>query len=85
MIQPNAACQPANADLALPSVKDRRKDRLLRLRAVIDRTGLSRMTINRREAAGTFPKRELLGARCVGWYESDVEDFVANPAGYRRC
>lgn len=62
---------------------DRRKERILRLPAVIERTGLTKPTIYRREAAGTFPRRERLGPRNVGWYESDVEDFVAAPAGYR--
>lgn len=63
--------------------KDRRKDRLLRFKAVMARTGLSTSTINRREAAGSFPKRQVIGARCVAWYESDVDDFVADPLGYR--
>ena len=64
-------------------VKDRRKDRLLRMRSVCDRTGLSPSTINRREVSGAFPKREYIGVRCVAWYESDIDDFVADPLGYR--
>jgi len=64
-------------------IKDRRKDRLLRMRAVTERTGLSPSTINRREVSGSFPKREYIGVRCVAWYESDIDDFVANPLGYR--
>lgn len=63
--------------------RDRRKDRLVRLRCVIERTGLSRTTIYRRELRGEFPKREQLGTRCIAWYESDMDDFVANPMGYR--
>lgn len=65
------------------AVKDRRKDRLLRLKAVIARTGLSATTINRREAQGSFPKREQIGIRCVAWYESDIDDFVESPRLYR--
>ena len=64
--------------------KDRRKDRLLRIAEVKSRTGLSVATIYRREADGTFPARERLGPRSVAWYESDVEDWVARPMGYRR-
>jgi len=71
---------PADPQL---SFKDRRKDRLLRLAAVISRTGLSEATIKRRERGGTFPKREPIGGRCVAWYESDIDDFVANPLNYR--
>ena len=78
---------PADSQSALAenqmSFKDRRKDRLLRLAAVISRTGLSEATIKRRERAGTFPKREPIGGRCVAWYESDIADFVANPLNYR--
>lgn len=63
--------------------RDRRKDRLLRIRSVVARTGLSVATIYRREMQGTFPKRERIGPRCVGWYESDIDDFVAAPFNYR--
>jgi prophage regulatory protein len=63
--------------------KDRRKDRLLRIKSVIARTGLSRSTIDRREVKGTFPKRQQIGPRCIGWYESDIDDFVAAPLSYR--
>ncbi|MHA3791491.1 AlpA family phage regulatory protein [Sphingomonas sp. YL-JM2C] len=63
--------------------RDRRKDRLLRIAQVQDRTGLSVATVYRREAAGTFPPRIKLGPRSVAWYESDIDDFVASPAGYR--
>jgi prophage regulatory protein len=72
-----------DAPLGAHAIKDRRKDRLLRTKAVIERTGLSSMTIRRREAAGTFPKRERIGVYSVAWYESDIDDFVADPLGYR--
>lgn len=62
---------------------DRRQDSLLRLPAVRERTGLSASTINRREAAGTFPQRVRIGENSVAWYLSDVEDFVADPFGYK--
>lgn len=64
-------------------VRDRRKDRLLRIRAVVARTGLSVGTIYRRETEGSFPRRERIGLRCVAWYESDIDDFVADPLHYR--
>lgn len=62
---------------------DRRKDSLLRMPSVRARTGLSAATIYRREAAGTFPRRQKLGPKSVAWYESDVGEFVADPLGYR--
>ncbi|MFC0304422.1 helix-turn-helix transcriptional regulator [Rhizorhabdus histidinilytica] len=64
-------------------VRDRRKDRLLRIAEVRQRTGLSVPSVYRREAAGTFPARIRTGPRMVAWYESDIDDFVADPGGYR--
>lgn len=63
--------------------KDRRKDRFLRMKAVTARTGMSISTIYRREIAGRFPRRMLIGLRSVAWYESDIDDFMADPMGYR--
>jgi prophage regulatory protein len=56
---------------------------LLRMKTVIARTGLSASTIHRREAAGTFPHRRQIGIRCVAWYESEIDAFVANPLLYQ--
>jgi prophage regulatory protein len=63
---------------------DRRHDRFLRITDVRVRTGLSAATIWRRESAGTFPSKVKLGPRSVGWYQSDVDQWVADPDGYRR-
>lgn len=62
---------------------DRRGDSLLRIDRVRERCGLSTATIYRREAAGTFPPRQRMGPGSVGWYASDVDRWVADPAGYR--
>ncbi len=62
---------------------DRRNDSLLRIAEVRQRTGLSVSTINRREAKGTFPSRIRIGDNSVGWYQSDVDEFVADPFNYR--
>jgi prophage regulatory protein len=50
---------------------------ILRLPAVKTRTGLSRSTIYLRVAAGNFPKPISLGARAVGWVETEVEAWLA--------
>lgn len=73
-----------NAGSVPAAIKDRRKDSLFRVKAVQVRTGLSVATIYRRESQGSFPKRTAIGRGCVGWYESDIEDFVADPFNYRR-
>ena len=56
--------------------------RILRLNAVLDRTGLSRSTLYRKMKAGTFPKNVQISARCVGWRESAVEAWMRNPMFY---
>lgn len=63
--------------------KDRRNDSIMRISKVRERTGLSVATVYRREAAGTFPRRVQIGQRSVGWYASDIDDFVATPATYK--
>lgn len=40
-------------------------------------SGLSRSEIYRREAEGRFPKRIILGPRCVGWLEAELFAWVA--------
>jgi prophage regulatory protein len=51
--------------------------RILRLPNVLDRTGLSRSTVYLRVTEGRFPKPVSLGARAVGWIETEVEEWIA--------
>jgi prophage regulatory protein len=71
----------ANADSIYR--KDRRSDRLLRKPDVTAKTGLSVSSVYRLETAGRFPRRCRIGLRSVAWYESDIEEFIADPLGYR--
>jgi prophage regulatory protein len=50
---------------------------ILRLPAVKMRTGLSRSSIYLWIAKGKFPAPVSLGARAVGWLESEVDDWLA--------
>ena len=50
--------------------------RFLRRPEVTARTGLSRSTIYRRLAGGSFPKPLSLGARAVGWIEAEVDEWI---------
>ncbi len=50
---------------------------LLRMRQVKERTGLSRSTLYLRIKAGEFPAQVSLGARAVGWLETEVERWIA--------
>jgi prophage regulatory protein len=54
-------------------------DRILRLRAVLERTGLSRSTLYRKIQEGTFPPQVRIAARCVGWRESAVAEWLREP------
>ncbi len=49
---------------------------ILRLPAVMASIGLSRSSIYLRVAEGTFPKPVSLGARAVGWLESDIQEWL---------
>ena len=57
-------------------------DRIIRLNTVLDRTGLSRSTLYRKVDAGTFPAQVQIAARCVGWRESAVGEWLRNPMFY---
>ena len=50
--------------------------RVLRLPRVQTRTGLARSTIYVRVADGSFPQPIRLGARAVGWIESEVDAWI---------
>jgi len=49
---------------------------ILRLPAVIQRTGLSRSTIYTLIKGGRLKPPISLGARAVGWLSSDVDAFI---------
>ena len=52
-------------------------EKILRLPNVLDRTGLSRSTVYLRVTEGRFPRPVSLGARAVGWIETEVEEWIA--------
>ena len=58
--------------------------RFVRLPEVIVRTGLSRSTIYVMVAAGRFPKPVRLGARAVGWIESELDEWIRDRIAKRR-
>lgn len=52
------------------------RGRFLRIRDVIATVGLGRTTIYRMIEAGLFPKPYALTKRAVGWWESDVVEWL---------
>ena len=61
----------------------REPDRIVRLKTVLARTGLSRSTIYRKIAEGTFPAQLQISANGAGWHESDINRWIADPASWR--
>ena len=49
---------------------------VLRLPAVLARTGLSRSTIYLRISEGRFPASVSLGDRAVGWIEAEIQGWL---------
>lgn len=58
------------------------KERIIRINTVLARTGLSRSTMYRKIAEGTFPRQVPISVHGAGWHESSVNSWISNPAGY---
>ena len=58
-------------------------DRIIRLKTVLHRSGLSRSTVYRKMGEGTFPPRIKLGISGAGWKESELNRWIADPPRYR--
>ncbi|MCC6954027.1 MAG: AlpA family phage regulatory protein [Deltaproteobacteria bacterium] len=52
--------------------------RILNRKDLALETGLSRMTIERLERSGKFPRRLQLSTGRVGWLREDVEEWLAS-------
>lgn len=50
--------------------------RIIRLKEVIETTGLSRSTVYKHIEEGIFPRPVPLGGRAVGWVEEEVHEWV---------
>ena len=51
-------------------------NKIIRLPAVKEKTGLSRSSIYLRMSKAEFPKSISLGDRAIGWLESDIEQWI---------
>ena len=56
---------------------------ILRIKAVMQRTGLTRPTLYRKIAEGTFPRQIRISTNCIGWRESAVDAWLRSPMDYR--
>jgi prophage regulatory protein len=51
-------------------------NRLIRIKDVMDRTGLARSTVYKYISLGQFPQPIKLGTRAVAWVEREVEAWI---------
>lgn len=77
-IRPTAsrAIQASNAVDLATEARFARSAALLRIRAVIGMTGLSRSTIYRLGRAGKFPAGIKLTERTTGWLATEIEAWI---------
>ncbi len=52
------------------------KERILKVKDVAKDTGLSRPEIYRRVKLKEFPQPIKIGARAIGWVESEVQKYI---------
>lgn len=50
--------------------------KIIRLKHVMETTGLARSTIYKYIAAGSFPKPVPLGGKSVGWVDEEIQGWV---------
>jgi prophage regulatory protein len=66
------------------AMSTRKPDRILRLPAVLERTGFSRSTLYRRVEEGGFPRHLKISERCIGWRESEIRAWERKQKAARR-
>ena len=57
--------------------------KLIKLKAVMDCTGLARSTVYKFIAEGRFPKPVKLGVRMVAWVESEINAWIEDKINQR--
>ncbi len=60
----------------MKAIDPSKADRFLKLKEVMEMTSLGSSTIYRFMHAGKFPKSRQLGANCVRWRESEIEQWM---------
>ena len=61
----------------------REPQRIIRIKTVQARTSLSKSTIYRKIADGTFPPQIKISVNGAGWHESDIDRWIADPPAWR--
>jgi prophage regulatory protein len=58
-------------------------ERIIRLKTVLSRTGLSRSTMYRKITEGTFPCQVKISVHGADWRESAVNRWIDDPVSFR--
>jgi prophage regulatory protein len=58
-------------------------DRVVRLKTVLARTGLSRSTLYRKIREGSLPQQVRISVYGAGWRESAINRWISDPVGFR--
>ncbi|QLG87999.1 AlpA family phage regulatory protein [Chitinibacter bivalviorum] len=58
------------------NINPSKNGRIMRVKEVALRVGVSRSTIYRMLLKGKFPPSFAISRRCIGWRESDIDDFI---------
>lgn len=58
------------------SKKPEKSDKILRIRDVMERTGLPRSSIYAKLSIEDFPSPINLGVRSVGWLSSEIDEWI---------
>jgi prophage regulatory protein len=64
------------AETKVNQLRDTVNRRFLPIKAVTERTGLSKATIYRAMNAGTFPRPVPVSAASVRWLSSEIDDWM---------
>lgn len=81
--QSNLAPRSLNPSAPRSLVAHQKPTRVLRMKGMPERCGLSRSALYQKIKEGSFPRGFALSARAVGWLESDVEDWILKQFGSR--
>ena len=59
--------------------------RIMRLKEITEKTGLAKSTIYNLISQGKFPKQIDLGARSVGWVDTEIEEWLEEKVAHRNA
>jgi len=57
----------------------------MRLKEITEKTGLAKSTIYNLISQGKFPKQIDLGARSVGWVDTEIEEWLEEKVAHRNA